>query len=58
MRNDITWLGSRTILYKGKVRVLESDSDWAVVDAINKADREEKEELARMIRELKREGKI
>jgi len=48
--SDITWLGNRTIMYKGRIAELDSCEDgWAAVRAMQKIDAQINEEIDNMI---------
>lgn len=50
--SDITWLGNRTILYKGRIAELDSCEDgWAAVRAMEKIDAQIQSEIDGMVEE-------
>lgn len=50
--SDITWLGNRTILYKGRIAELDGCEDgWAAVRAMEKIDAQIQSEIDGMVEE-------
>ena len=48
--SDITWLGNRTIMYKGRIAELDGVEDgWAAVRAMQKIDAEINSEIDNMV---------
>lgn len=52
MSGDITWLGSRTILYDGHVlHLADTNSGWEAMDAINEYEYEKQKKFDKAVQE-------